>query len=57
MRKKAPELDFEDCLQEECAKSYRADYIVSRNTVDFRNSDIPCIEPEEVCRIIEDDGI
>ena len=45
--------DFEDCLQMECAKNFHADYIVSRNLSDFKNSDILCIEPEKLCRIIE----
>jgi len=27
--------DFEDCLQDECAKQIHADYIVTRNTNDF----------------------
>lgn len=45
--------DFEDCLQMECAKYFHADYIVSRNVLDFKNSDIPCIEPEKVCGIIK----
>lgn len=45
--------DFEDCLQAECAKSFQADYIVTRNLEDFKNSDIPCIGPEEMCKIME----
>ena len=45
--------DFEDCLQMECAKYFHADYIVSRNVLDFKYSDIPCIEPEKVCGIIK----
>ena len=46
-------LDFEDCLQMECAKSFHADYIVSRNLEDFKSSDIPCVDADEMCRIIE----
>lgn len=38
--------DFEDCLQMECAKSYEADYIVTRNVVDYVASEIKAIEPE-----------
>ena len=45
--------DFEDCLQMECAKNFHADYIVSRNLSDFKNSDILCIGPEKLCRMIE----
>lgn len=45
--------DFEDCLQMECAKQYHADYIVTRNTADFAASNIPCIEPEQMCILLE----
>lgn len=45
--------DFEDCLQMEYAKDFCADYIVSRNLSDFKNSDILCIGPEKLCRMIE----
>lgn len=41
--------DFEDCLQMQCARSFQADYIVSRNLEDFENSEIPCISPDEFC--------
>ena len=44
--------DFEDCLQEKCAVGFRADYIVTRNCDDFRESKIPCIEPEAFCKLI-----
>ena len=40
--------DFEDCLQMECALSFGADYIVSRNPKDFQNSKVPCIDPKEL---------
>lgn len=43
--------DFEDCLQMNCAVSYDADYIVTRNADDFRNSEIPCIEPGAFCEM------
>lgn len=39
--------DFEDCLQMECAKSYGADYIVTRNISDYSASDIKAILPSE----------
>ena len=39
--------DFEDCLQEECAASVSADYIVTRNTKDFASSRVPAILPGE----------
>ena len=31
-------VDFEDCLQEECAVESMADYIVTRNPADFANT-------------------
>lgn len=39
--------DFEDYLQMECAKSYRAKYIVTRNVSDYSVSDIKAILPSE----------
>lgn len=39
--------DFEDCLQMECAKSYGAEYIVTRNVADYSASDIKAILPSE----------
>ena len=44
--------DFEDCLQMECALAFKADYIVTRNVNDFKGSKIPCLEPEEFCKLI-----
>ncbi|XCP86752.1 PIN domain-containing protein [Roseburia hominis] len=45
--------DFEDCLQMECAKTYHADYIITRNAADFAASAIPCIEPGQMCILLE----
>lgn len=39
--------DFEDCLQMECAKSYGAEYIVTRNVSDYAASEIKAIMPKE----------
>lgn len=39
--------DFEDCLQMECAKSYGAEYIVTRNVSDYSVSEIKSILPSE----------
>lgn len=39
-------LDFEDCLQMECAKSYGADYIVTRNVTGYSASEVKAIEPK-----------
>jgi predicted nucleic acid-binding protein len=38
-------MDFEDCLQMECAKRVNADYIVTRDLPDFSNSNIAAISP------------
>ena len=45
--------DFEDCLQDECADSCGADYIVTRNTKDFENSKVRAIAPDEFLKLIE----
>ncbi|MCL2054009.1 MAG: PIN domain-containing protein [Oscillospiraceae bacterium] len=37
--------DFEDCLQDECAMNFNADYIITRNTADFKNSKIKAVNP------------
>ncbi len=39
--------DFEDCLQDECAKQIVANYIITRNTDDFLASSIPSITPTD----------
>lgn len=39
--------DFEDCLQMECAKSYGADYIVTRNVSDYS---VPDIKARFICQ-------
>ena len=39
--------DFEDCLQDECAAQNHADYIITRNTGDFSNSNVPAITPSD----------
>ena len=42
--------DFEDCLQVQCATTYSADYIVTRNLKDFAMSIIPAITPDKFCQ-------
>lgn len=32
--------DFEDCLQDKCAKDIGADYIITCNVKDFENSEL-----------------
>ena len=43
--------DFEDCLQMECAKSYGANYIVTRNVADYSVSEIKAIEPKDYLKL------
>lgn len=49
--KKAAELpmdDFEDALQSVCATRLKADFIVTRNLKDFKNSKVMAIKPNEL---------
>lgn len=39
--------DFEDCLQDRCAEEVLANYIITRNTADFKTSLVSAIEPNE----------
>ena len=43
--------DFEDCLQMECAKSFGAEYIVTRNVSDYSASEVKAIEPGEFLKM------
>lgn len=45
--------DFEDCLQDKCAKEVGADYIITVNEKDFANSEIEAINPYEFLKKIE----
>lgn len=45
--------DFEDCLQDRCAKNIDAQYIITRNVDDYINSEIPAILPEDFLKIWE----
>lgn len=44
--------DFEDCLQDECADTVSADYIVTRNISDYEKSKVIAIEPAELLKKI-----
>ena len=44
--------DFEDCLQDRCAKSIGASYIITRNVADFSGSEVLAILPEDFLKII-----
>ncbi len=46
-------LDFEDCLQEECAVEAMADYIVTRNPDDFANSRVKVVQTEEFLELLK----
>ena len=48
--------DFEDCLQVECAKSIKVDYIITRDAKDFANSEILFLTPEEFCSKFEENS-
>ncbi len=39
--------DFEDAMQDCCAAEFEADYIITANIRDFRNSRIPAISPKD----------
>ena len=43
--------DFEDCLQDKCATVVQADYIVTRNVDDFKNSMTKIIAPLDFCKL------
>ena len=45
--------DIEDCLQDQCADDFHADYIITRNTKDFVHSIIPAITPEAFLDILK----
>lgn len=40
--------DFEDALQSACASRVKADFIVTRNLKDFKNSKVMAIKPSEL---------
>lgn len=46
--------DFEDALQSVCASRLKADFIVTRNLKDFRNSRVMAIKPGELIERTED---
>ena len=47
-------IDFEDCLQDQCAQDIEADYIVTCNVRDFDQSIVPGITPTDFLRRIEE---
>lgn len=45
--------DFEDCLQDKCAKDVGADYIITCNVSDFENAEISAITPIDFIKMYE----
>lgn len=45
--------DFEDCLQDQCAKEVNADFIVTCNLDDYKHSDVPAITPKEFLVVMQ----
>lgn len=43
-----PMADFEDALQSVCASRLKADFIITRNLKDFKNSKVMAIKPDEL---------
>lgn len=43
-----PMNDFEDALQSVCAARLKADFIVTRNLKDFKNSKVMAVKPDEL---------
>ncbi len=44
--------DFEDCIQTKCAKTAKADYIITRNPNDFSLSEISVLTPQEAIKLL-----
>lgn len=47
--------DFEDAVQYSVAKSNEIDYIITRNTEDFSDSEISIVTPEDFIKILLED--
>ena len=45
-------VDFEDCLQEKCALSVQADYIITENAKDFIASAIPAVSATDFLKML-----
>lgn len=44
--------DFEDCLQDKCARAIHADYIVTGNEKDFNYAETKTINPANLCELL-----
>jgi predicted nucleic acid-binding protein len=45
--------DFEDCLISVAAEKIKADFIITRNTVGFKESNIPACSTSEILQLLE----
>ena len=45
--------DFEDAVQVACAARVKADYIITRNVRDFKNSSVPPILPGDMLELLQ----
>ncbi len=45
--------DFEDCLQEKCAETVHANYIVTENLRDFETASVPAKKPTDMLDILD----
>ena len=43
--------DFEDCLQDKCAKTAGCDYIVTANIKDYDQSEIKAVSPDDFIKL------
>lgn len=43
--------DFEDCLQDRCAETIKAQYIITNNVKDFKSSIVRAITPNDFCKL------
>ncbi|MCL2093534.1 MAG: PIN domain-containing protein [Treponema sp.] len=46
--------DYEDAVQFIAASENKAEYIITRNKEDYRNSDIPCMTPTEFIAFLKE---
>ena len=47
--------DFEDCLQDKCAKNVHADYLITGNVKDYADSETQAITPDDFCSLVRDE--
>ena len=45
--------DFEDCLQDKCAKAAGCDYLITTNIKDFRTSEVRALTPKQFLDLID----